>query len=74
MEGVEKAAGVRAAHPGGSRGRLSTWRRSHTRRSIAPVGDRSIDEIDKIAGRESAHGPDVSREAQRDRLLIVEVA
>jgi ATP-dependent HslUV protease ATP-binding subunit HslU len=32
-----------------------------------------IDEIDKIAGRESMHGPDVSREGvQRDLLPIVE--
>lgn len=32
-----------------------------------------IDEIDKIAGRESGHGPDVSREGvQRDLLPIVE--
>jgi len=32
-----------------------------------------IDELDKIAGRESAHGPDVSREGvQRDLLPIVE--
>jgi ATP-dependent HslUV protease ATP-binding subunit HslU len=32
-----------------------------------------IDEIDKIAGRETAHGPDVSREGvQRDILPIVE--
>jgi ATP-dependent HslUV protease ATP-binding subunit HslU len=32
-----------------------------------------IDEIDKISGRESAHGPDVSREGvQRDLLPIVE--
>ena len=32
-----------------------------------------IDEIDKIAGRESGHGPDVSREGvQRDILPIVE--
>src|SRR5579884_2295010 len=32
-----------------------------------------LDEIDKIAGRESGHGPDVSREAvQRDILPIVE--
>src|SRR5271154_6167770 len=32
-----------------------------------------IDEIDKIAGREAAHGPDVSREGvQRDLLPIVE--
>jgi ATP-dependent HslUV protease ATP-binding subunit HslU len=32
-----------------------------------------IDEIDKIAGRESAHGPDISREGvQRDLLPIVE--
>ncbi len=32
-----------------------------------------MDEIDKIAGRESTHGPDVSREGvQRDLLPIVE--
>jgi ATP-dependent HslUV protease ATP-binding subunit HslU len=32
-----------------------------------------LDEVDKIAGRESAHGPDVSREGvQRDLLPIVE--
>jgi ATP-dependent HslUV protease ATP-binding subunit HslU len=32
-----------------------------------------IDEIDKVAGRESGHGPDVSREGvQRDILPIVE--
>ena len=32
-----------------------------------------LDEIDKIAGRESGHGPDVSREGvQRDSLPIVE--
>lgn len=32
-----------------------------------------LDEIDKIAGRESAHGPDVSREGvQRDILPIIE--
>ncbi len=32
-----------------------------------------VDEIDKIAGRESAHGPDVSREGvQRDLLPIIE--
>ncbi|MBI1748820.1 MAG: ATP-dependent protease ATPase subunit HslU [Acidobacteria bacterium] len=32
-----------------------------------------IDEIDKIAGRESGHGPDVSREGvQRDLLPIIE--
>jgi ATP-dependent HslUV protease ATP-binding subunit HslU len=32
-----------------------------------------IDEIDKIAGRETGHGPDVSREGvQRDILPIVE--
>ena len=32
-----------------------------------------IDEVDKIAGRESGHGPDVSREGvQRDILPIVE--
>ena len=34
-----------------------------------------LDEIDKIAGRESGHGPDVSREGvQRDILPIVEGA
>jgi ATP-dependent HslUV protease ATP-binding subunit HslU len=37
------------------------------------MGNIFIDEIDKIAGRESGHGPDVSREGvQRDILPIVE--
>ena len=32
-----------------------------------------LDEIDKIAGREAGHGPDVSREGvQRDLLPLVE--
>jgi ATP-dependent HslUV protease ATP-binding subunit HslU len=31
-----------------------------------------LDEIDKIAGREGGHGPDVSRERQRDILPSVE--
>ena len=32
-----------------------------------------LDEIDKIAGRESSHGPDISREGvQRDLLPLVE--
>src|SRR5579864_7176653 len=39
----------------------------------AQMGIIFIDEIDKIAGRESGHGPDVSREGvQRDILPIVE--
>ena len=38
-----------------------------------PPGILFIDEIDKIAGREGGHGPDVSREGvQRDLLPIVE--
>jgi ATP-dependent HslUV protease ATP-binding subunit HslU len=42
-------------------------------RSVEQSGIVFIDEIDKIAGRESAHGPDVSREGvQRDLLPIVE--
>jgi len=42
-------------------------------RRIEQSGIVFIDEIDKIAGRESAHGPDVSREGvQRDLLPIVE--
>src|SRR5437667_441549 len=37
------------------------------------TAETSTDEIDKIAGRESGHGPDVSREGvQRDILPIVE--
>jgi ATP-dependent HslUV protease ATP-binding subunit HslU len=37
------------------------------------MGIISIDEIDKVAGRESGHGPDVSREGvQRDILPIIE--
>jgi ATP-dependent HslUV protease ATP-binding subunit HslU len=47
-----------------------------TRIAIDRVEDAGIiflDEIDKIAGRESGHGPDVSREGvQRDILPIVE--
>jgi len=47
-----------------------------TRIAINRVEDAGIiflDEIDKIAGRESGHGPDVSREGvQRDILPIVE--
>ncbi len=47
-----------------------------TRLAIDRVEDAGIiflDEIDKIAGRESGHGPDVSREGvQRDILPIVE--
>src|SRR5207245_11430524 len=37
------------------------------------IGILCIDEIDKVAGRESGHGPDVSREGvQRDILPIIE--
>ena len=47
-----------------------------TRMAIDRVEDAGIiflDEIDKIAGREGGHGPDVSREGvQRDTLPIVE--
>ena len=47
-----------------------------TRLSVERVEDSGIvflDEIDKIAGREGGHGPDVSREGvQRDILPIVE--
>src|SRR5512140_299917 len=40
---------------------------------VAQSGISFLDEIDKIAGRESGHGPDVSREGvQRDILPIVE--
>jgi len=40
---------------------------------VAESGIIFIDEIDKIAGRESAHGPDVSRQGvQRDLLPLVE--
>src|SRR5207253_2373963 len=41
--------------------------------SVEQAGIIFIDEIDKIAGREGSHGPDVSREGvQRDILPIVE--
>jgi ATP-dependent HslUV protease ATP-binding subunit HslU len=47
-----------------------------TRMAVERVEDSGmvfLDEIDKIAGREGAHGPDVSREGvQRDILPIVE--
>ncbi len=40
---------------------------------VEQVGIVFIDEIDKVAGRESGHGPDVSREGvQRDLLPVVE--
>jgi len=40
---------------------------------VEQMGILFIDEIDKVAGRESGHGPDVSREGvQRDILPIVE--
>ncbi|MGH7821634.1 MAG: ATP-dependent protease ATPase subunit HslU [Candidatus Binatia bacterium] len=43
------------------------------RRRVQQAGIIFIDEIDKIAGREGIHGPDVSREGeQRDLLPIVE--
>ena len=43
------------------------------RHAVEDSGMIFIDEIDKIAGRESGHGPDVSREGvQRDLLPIVE--
>jgi ATP-dependent HslUV protease ATP-binding subunit HslU len=42
-------------------------------RRVEQTGIVFIDEIDKIAGREAAHGPDVSRQGvQRDLLPIVE--
>src|SRR5438128_5357528 len=42
-------------------------------RRVEQSGIVFIDEIDKIAGREALHGPDVSREGvQRDLLPIVE--
>jgi ATP-dependent HslUV protease ATP-binding subunit HslU len=40
---------------------------------VEQMGILFVDEVDKIAGRESGHGPDVSREGvQRDILPIVE--
>ena len=42
-------------------------------RRVEQSGIVFLDEIDKIAGRESMHGPDVSRQGvQRDLLPIVE--
>ena len=43
------------------------------RRRVEQTGIIFLDEIDKIAGREGGHGPDVSREGvQRDLLPIIE--
>jgi ATP-dependent HslUV protease ATP-binding subunit HslU len=43
------------------------------RRRVEETGIVFLDEIDKVAGRERGHGPDVSREGvQRDLLPIVE--
>ena len=53
----------------------STWTASRAPRSSASSrpGIIFLDEIDKVAGREGGHGPDVSREGvQRDILPIVE--
>jgi ATP-dependent HslUV protease ATP-binding subunit HslU len=47
--------------------------RSEAVRRVEDFGIVFLDEIDKIAGRESSHGPDVSRQGvQRDLLPIVE--
>ena len=47
--------------------------RSEAVRRVEDSGIVFLDEIDKIAGRESSHGPDVSRQGvQRDLLPIVE--
>ena len=70
----EGARGARVPDPGrraeadrhGQRARTAVER-------VEQSGIIFIDEIDKIAGREGAHGPDVSREGvQRDILPIVE--
>lgn len=46
---------------------------SEATRRVEQSGIVFIDEIDKIAGRESLHGPDISREGvQRDLLPLVE--
>ncbi len=46
---------------------------SHAIRRVENSGIIFLDELDKIAGRERGHGPDVSREGvQRDLLPIVE--
>jgi ATP-dependent HslUV protease ATP-binding subunit HslU len=46
---------------------------SHAVRRIEDTGIVFIDELDKVAGREGGHGPDVSRQGvQRDLLPIVE--
>lgn len=46
---------------------------SEATRRVEQSGIVFLDEIDKIAGRESSHGPDVSREGvQRDLLPLVE--
>src|SRR4030066_125634 len=56
-----------------SAGRRSRSRPTWARRRVEKSGIIFLDEIDKIAGRESGHGPDVSREGvQRDILPIVE--
>jgi len=46
---------------------------SNALEKVETMGIIFVDEIDKIAGRESGHGPDVSREGvQRDLLPIIE--
>ena len=63
-------------YPHAGRGQQAGRHGQGHRRSDPPrraVGNRFLDEIDKIAGRESMNGPDVSRQGvQRDLLPIVE--
>jgi len=50
----------------------STWRRGRTRRSrVEQTGIIFLDEIDKVAGREAGHGPDVSREGVPARSAAI---
>ncbi len=70
-----RARGVRVPRRRRKRRSSSTWRPCRARPStrVEDAGIIFLDEIDKIAGREGAHGPDVSREGvQRDILPIVE--
>ena len=70
----EGLRGIRLPRPG-RRTASSTWTRSPASPLSASrtAGIVFLDEIDKIAGREGGHGPDISREGvQRDILPIVE--
>ncbi len=76
MTFLNEPTGVERFEPGARRGQKLIDMNSVVKQAIQRVeqsGIIFIDEIDKVAGRETSYGPDVSREGvQRDILPIVE--